>query len=365
MRRFEPDLKTDEHRAGQLLFVGIEGTRLTGDLRSRLEGVCPGGIILFARNLVDSSQVAEFCREISGCLPVPPFLAIDQEGGRVSRLAGILPPIPDNLALARSREPLRGVEEHARQTGRALSLLGFNLNFAPVFDLSDETMPNGIGNRSYGEDPDTVTRLARVFLETQDRERVSGCGKHFPGLGGGRVDSHQDLPVIEHDAERLWERDLLPYRVLRGVTPMVMVGHAYYPALQGPQPRPATLSPEIVTGLLRDRIGYGGVVLTDDLEMGAVDQSRPAGEIVLEALDAGSDLVMYCKSWDRIEAAHAALTKAIRNGRVPASRLEASLTRILSWKRRLPGSDRGPAFDPVRFAEVRAGFERLAQAIRV
>jgi beta-N-acetylhexosaminidase len=145
---------------------------------------------------------------------------------------------------------------------------------------------------------------------------------------------------------------------------MVMVGHAYYPALQGKQPRPATLSPEIVTGLLRGRVGFEGVVLTDDLEMGAVDQARPAGEVVLEALDAGSDLVMYCKSWDRIEAAHAALTRAIRSGRIPASRLDASLGRILACKRRISGRGRGVGFDPEGFAEVRGGFERLADALR-
>jgi len=357
-------LPSQEDLAGQLLFIGVEGTAMNPDLRRRLEAVRPGGIILFARNLQDAPQVAAFCRDLHSALPVPPFLAIDQEGGRVSRLKGILPPIPANLSLARAAGPDALVRDHGRQTGRALALLGFNLNFAPVLDLSEAESPNGIGDRAYGADPEVVGRLARVFLEAQAAAGALGCGKHFPGLGGGRVDSHLDLPRIDRSAEEIWREDLLPYRRLHDALPMVMVGHAHYPALQGSEPRPATLSREVVTGILRAKVGYRGVALTDDLEMGAVDQHRPAGEVALEALEAGNDLVMFCKSWERIEEAHRAIARALKTGGLSPARADAALSRILSLKERLPRPGSAPAFDPGSFAEICRSLGRLEEGLR-
>jgi beta-N-acetylhexosaminidase len=357
-------LLSQEDLAGQLLFIGVEGTAMNPDLRRRLEAVRPGGIILFARNLQDAPQVAAFCRELQSALPVPPFLAIDQEGGRVSRLKGILPSIPTNLSLARAAGPDALVRQHGSQTGRALALLGFNLNFAPVLDLSEAESPNGIGDRAYGTDPEVVGRLARVFLDAQAAAGVPGCGKHFPGLGAGRVDSHLDLPCIDRSAEEIWREDLLPYRLLHDALPMVMVGHAHYPALQGSEPRPATLSPEVVTDLLRAKVGYRGVTLTDDLEMGAVDQRRPAGEVVLEALEAGNDLVMFCKSWERIEEARGAIARALKTGVLSPARLDTALSRILSLKERLPRPGSAPAFEPGPFAEACRTLGRLEEGLR-
>jgi beta-N-acetylhexosaminidase len=357
-------LHSPDDLAGQLLFAGVEGTSLGPDLRRRLEAVRPGGIILFARNLENASQVGAFCRELLSSLPIPPFLAIDQEGGRVSRLKGILPPIPANLSMARAPRPDALVREHGSQTGRALALLGFNLNFAPVLDLSGAESPNGIGDRAYGTDPEVVGHLARIFLEGQEAARVPGCGKHFPGLGGGTVDSHIDLPRIERSADEMWREDLLPYRRLRDALPMVMVGHAHYPSLQGAEPRPASLSREVVGGLLRERIGYRGVVLTDDLEMGAVDRRRPAGEVAHDALEAGNDMVMYCNSWDRVEEAHGALARALRAGTLPSARLESSLSRILALKERLPRPGSAPLFDPGLFAAVCRNLGRLEVDLR-
>ena len=352
------DLSTlsDSQRAGQLLVVGVEGTSLDDNLKTRLQSVAPAGIILFARNLIDSSQVAAFCRELFEILPIPPLLAIDQEGGRVNRLKGIFPPIPSNSALAEKPKNEDLIRRHARDTGRGLRLLGFNLNFAPVLDLSEADAPNGIGDRAYGNDPGQVVRMADIFLSAQADEGVLGCGKHFPGLGGAVVDSHLELPIISRSADQIWKEDLHPYRALREKLPIIMVGHAYYPSLQGRSAHPATLSEVVVRELLREKIGYRGVILTDDLEMGAVDQQRSAGEVVLQALKAGNDLVMYCKTWDRIEEAHAALTRALRTGSLPKRRVEDSLTRILSLKSRLVPPGKLPAFD-------RAGFEMVCQSL--
>ncbi|HEV8335501.1 MAG TPA: beta-N-acetylhexosaminidase [Candidatus Polarisedimenticolia bacterium] len=342
----------EKDQAGQLLFVGFEGSVMNSSLERDLRRIRPGGIILFSRNLKDASQVADFCRALQGLSAIPPFLAIDQEGGRVSRLKGIFPPIPANLPMSRSRDAGSLIGEHGRMTGRGLALLGFNLNFAPVLDLSAADSPNGIGDRAYGEDPETVAPLARAFLEGQREAGVLGCGKHFPGLGGGNVDSHLDLPRIERPADALWKQDLAPYRRLREVLPMVMVGHAYYPALQGSTRGPATLSRALVTDLLRSRIGYPGVVVTDDLEMGAVDQKRPAGDVVREAIEAGNDLVMYCNSWERVEEAHASLARALKTGRIGRARLESILTRVLALKKSLAGPRQTPGFDAAAFEEV-------------
>lgn len=352
----------DSQMAGQLLFIGIDGASLSDELARRLRSVSPGGIILFARNLVDAEQVAAFCRELEALFPVPPFLAIDQEGGRVNRLKGIFPEIPPNMSLAGREDAEDRVQAHARATGQGLRLLGFNLNFAPVLDLSAAESPNGIGDRAYGSDPRRVAHLAGIFLASHGQEGVLGCGKHFPGLGDGRVDSHLELPRIDKPFAGLWDDDLAPYRELRDRLPMVMVGHAYYPDLQGPAPRPATLSEPVVQHLLRDRLGYRGVILTDDLEMGAVDQKADPGEVAWKALQAGNDLMMYCKSWDRIEAAHHFLHRRIRSGALPTRRLNESLTRLLAVKDSLATSGRLPAFHSSAFQEVCRSLSRLDEA---
>jgi len=323
--------------------------------------VCPGGIILFSRNLVDARQVARLCRDLYDCLPTPPFLAVDQEGGRVNRLLGIFPPIPANLILSRGTDAEERVAQHGRETGKGLSALGFNLNFAPVLDLSEADDPNGIGDRAYGSDPAAVTRLAGIFLDSHSG--ALGCGKHFPGLGGGEVDSHLSLPVITRAAEKLWESDLLPYRKLNHRLGMVMVGHAYYPSLQGRIPVPATLSEAVVQRLLRERIGFAGVILTDDLEMGAIDQQREAGGVVLDALAAGNDLVMYCKSWERIEEAHFSLVKALRSGRLRQARVDQSLARLAALKESFPPPGGLPAFEPEVLDEARARLLRLGEGL--
>jgi beta-N-acetylhexosaminidase len=353
---------TDSQRAGQLLVIGIDGTRLDGNLKDRLQAVTPGGIILFARNLQDASQVAAFCRELNEILPIPPLLAIDQEGGRVNRLKGIFPAIPSNFSLAERPSAEALVRQHAQNTGQGLRQLGFNINFAPVLDLSLSTSPNGIGDRAYGDDPDRVVRMAGIFLQAQALAGVLGCGKHFPGLGGAVVDSHLELPVIPRSAEQIWSEDLHPYRALREELPMVMVGHAFYPALQGKSPQPATLSEAVVRKLLRERIGYRGVILTDDLEMGAVDQQKSAGEVVLQALRSGNDLVMYCKTWDRVEEAHATLTRALRSGSLARRQVDESLTRLFSLKERLSPAGQMPAFDLSEFDRVCRSLHQLDQA---
>src|SRR5207249_629523 len=200
---------------------------------SLLDRVRPGGIILFARNIEDARQVRTLIDALQRHAATPPFIALDQEGGRVNRLKTILGPIPPNLGLATRPDAPRRILRHSASTAAALRTLGFNVNFAPVLDLSGQDAANGIGDRAYGVEAETVCRLAGVFLKEHLRSGVLPVGKHFPGLGSARADTHLTLPVIDKPRKALWEEDLLPYRRLRRWLPIVMAGHACYPALQG------------------------------------------------------------------------------------------------------------------------------------
>jgi len=342
MPRERPPL---EDRVGQLFWIGFRGTTLEPALRSLLERVRPGAVILFARNIENALQVRSLNDAIRRILRIPPFIALDQEGGRVNRLKSILGPIPPNLALASRKDAAKAVRRQAAAMASALRGLGFSVNLAPVLDLSGPDAANGIGDRAFGEDPRTVSRLARVFLETHLRSGVVPVGKHFPGLGSARADTHLTLPVISKSRARLTREDLVPYRRLNRLLPVVMAGHASYPALQD-RPGPATLSRAVIEGLLRRRLGYRGLILTDDLEMGAVEQKAGAAAQALAALAAGNDGLMFCASPDKILDAYEGVLAAARRGDIGEARLERSLKKIKHLKARFLGPRRRARFSP-------------------
>ncbi len=321
-------------QAGQLLWIGFDGVSFGPSLASLLRRVRPGGIILFGRNIESARQVRSLTDALFGALRVPPFIALDQEGGRVNRLKPILGPTPAPHALARMPSPAEAVRRHSAATALALKSLGFNVNFAPVLDLFRSDQGNGIGDRSFGEDARTVADLAGLFVKVHLDAGVVPVGKHFPGLGSARSDTHLTLPVIRRSRALLLKRDLLPYRRLRKTLPIVMVGHAYYPSLQGRKPLPATLSRQVVGALLRRRIAYRGLVLTDDLEMGAIGSEADPGRVALEALRAGSDAVMFCGSQEKIIAAHDAILGVLKSGGPAARALRPPLRRALALKAR-------------------------------
>lgn len=323
-----------EDRVGQLFWIGFQGTSLGPSLKSLLERIRPGGLILFSRNIENAPQVRALTDGLFRTLPIPPFIALDQEGGRVNRLKPILGPIPSNLDLAGRADPVASVDRHARATASALRRLGFSVNFAPVLDLSGRDASNGVGDRAYGEDPRTVCRLAKVFLEAHLKAGVVPVGKHFPGLGSAHADTHLTLPAISRSHALLWKEDLLPYRRLRQRLPVVMAGHAYYPALQGASPSPATLSKAVVDGLLRREVGYTGLILTDDLEMGALDRRQGVGHRALAALAAGNDGLMFCGSETKIIEAYEAVLAALRRKEVDAARVVRSVRRLQRLKER-------------------------------
>ena len=323
-----------EDSVGQLLWIGFEGTALTPNLERLLRRARPGGVILFSRNIEDARQVRSLTDALYRSLPIPPFIAVDQEGGRVNRLRPILGPTPASSWLASLPGPAAAVKTHALATITALKSLGFNVNFAPVLDLSGPDQKNGIGDRAFGDDPRRVVDLASIALRVHLRAGVIPVGKHFPGLGSARADTHRTLPVIRRSRPLLWRRDLLPYRRLKRFLPIIMVGHAYYPALQGRRPLPATLARTVVEGLLRKRIGHQGLILTDDLEMGAIGETCPIGEAVVKTSAAGHDLLLVCHTEPAQRAAARALLDAYRAGTLPPKELEASVERVRRLRER-------------------------------
>jgi beta-N-acetylhexosaminidase len=298
-------VSTLREASGRVLMVGLADTDIDAATGSRLRRLRPGGVILFTRNLESARQTVALIGELRRLAPHPLLVALDQEGGRVSRLEGWVGPTPTATCLASAGEA--AVARFARATGRVLRALGFNLDFAPVVDLCAPEVRNGIGDRSYGTDPDLVTRLAGAFLDGVQAAGVAGCLKHFPGLGTTLVDSHQALPRADRTRAELLGEDLVPYRELGSRAAAVMVGHAHYPALDPDAVRPATLSRSAVDGLLRSELGYAGLVVSDDLEMGAVCALDVDGAAAVEAVAAGCELVLYCRDLDRAENAAAAL----------------------------------------------------------
>jgi beta-N-acetylhexosaminidase len=340
--------------AGRVLMVGVPSPYLEDATITALRQLRPGGVILFGRNLDRPRDLAALVTALGAVLPAWHFLGLDQEGGRVSRLRPWIGPTPGAAALAARGEAT--VRAAAFATGRALRALGFNLDFAPVVDLGEPGAAGVIGDRSFGIDPESVARLAGAFLDSLQEEGVAGCLKHFPGLRDTNVDPHLDLPVFRRSAEDLATSDLLPYRRLGSRAAVVMVGHGSYPELDATPGRPATLSPPIVGGWLRERLGYRGLVATDDLEMGAIAPLDPDGRAAVEAVVAGCELLLYCKDLDRAARAREALMRAAESDAAFAERLLAAAETVRATAARHPAG----AVDLAAFEIARAGFRDLS-----
>jgi beta-N-acetylhexosaminidase len=321
---------------GRSLMVGLPASGLDRATSARLRRLAPGGVILFGRNLETAEGTAALLAEVGRLLPHPLLLALDQEGGRVSRLQPWIGTTPSAAALARGGAGR--ASRFGRATARALRALGFNLDFAPVVDLCPETAPNGIGDRSFGTDPSRVTELAGAFLDGLQAEGVAGCLKHFPGLGPTEVDSHERLPTAPHERSRLNAADLVPFRRLAERAASIMVGHGHYPALDPTPDLPATLSFPTVGRLLREEIGFRGLVVSDDLEMGAVAPLDVEGSAAVRSVAAGCDLVLYCASLDRAERAAEALAREAASHAAFGRRLAEANRAVAAAATRWPAS---------------------------
>jgi len=295
--------------AGSLLVVGLQGPDLTGLERAWLKLVQPAGVVLFRRNIADTKQTrallahaARFCAAHRG-------LFVDVEGGTVDRLRDALAPIPAVQAVASAaREPERAAlaRRHGDLIARAVKAFGFNSTFAPVLDLGLPESRQVMGTRCAGPTAASVAAYAREFFGALAAHGVAGCGKHFPGLGGATLDSHLETPAIRRSWKQLWQEDLGPYRALRDRMPMVMVNHAAYPETPS-RKRPASVSSFWIGIVLRKRIGYRGIIVSDDLEMGGVTKFMPIADAAVETVGAGSDLALICHHPEPVLAAFEAL----------------------------------------------------------
>jgi len=321
-----------ERDAGQVLLAGFDQSACDAELERLLTEVRPAGVIFSKRNIAGIPEFSELVQQVSSTLGDRahlPVLALDMEGGSVDRLRHVLAPLPSARAVAATDDdPF--MRQFGALIGEAMSTFRLNLDFAPVLDLAAPESELMMGSRAVSRDPTAVVRFARNFLGGLNRFSVLGCGKHFPGLGSGARDTHLEMAPIETPAEQLWERDLLPFRELHEELLLMMVNHAWYPALHPPDtpPRPASLSRTVVTELLREKVGFGGVVVADDLGMGAVLAGRSVGEAAVAAIEAGCDLLPISRQADLIRAAHRALVE--RAGADPgfADRLHQAAGRI-------------------------------------
>lgn len=265
-------------------------------------------------------------------MEAPLFTCVDLEGGTVDRFRDVLGPAPSPAEVFATSH-LRPFRKHGRIIGANCRALGFNVDFAPVLDLGFEASRKVMGSRAVSTNALETVEYAREFLAGLKDAKVLGCGKHFPGLGEGRLDSHHELPVIDKSLSDLWDEDLVPYRVLKRLLPFVMVSHAAYPAVTKAK-IPASISKVWISNILRKRVGYKNLIVSDDLEMGGVLSAAPIGEAAAEFVRAGGDLCLVCHREDYVLQAHEKLSKAGERDRRFATRMAESTRKISIFKKR-------------------------------
>ena len=317
---------------GQLLSVGFDGTSVPDELRARIAASEVGGVMLFRPNIASAGQVAALVGALRGAAPgdLPLLVSIDQEGGLVMRLRGLATDWPAMLSVGAAGDPSR-TEQVGRALGEELAALGIGWDFAPVLDVHTNPANPVIGNRAFGVTPEAAAAHALAFWRGLRAAGVVGCGKHFPGHGDTRTDSHLELPVVAHDAARLRAVELAPFAAAaRAGMEAFMTAHVLYPALD--PDRPATLSRAILTDLLRGELGFRGVIVSDDLGMKAVADRYPIEALAVGCIEAGADHLLVRSPAARQVAAHAALVRAAESSPAFRARVEESAARVAGLK---------------------------------
>ncbi len=320
---------------GQLLIVGFDGTEMTTRLNSLLSRIQPAGVILFARNIKTPEQTWRLLRDCQKCVSAPLFTCVDLEGGSVDRFRDVLGPTP-SAADVYATDDRKLFRKHGQVIGENCRALGFNVDFAPVLDLAFEASSSVMSSRAVSADPQEARAYAREFLVGLRSAGVMGCGKHFPGLGEGKLDSHHALPLIRKPLQKLWTQDIFPYRMLRAQLPMVMISHAAYPLVTRDK-TPASLSKIWITDILRRRIGYRNLIVSDDLEMGAVLAAAPLRESAAGHIRAGGDLCLVCHREDRVMEAYNGLAEIMGSDPKFGKRAAESVKRVLAFKKKFAG----------------------------
>src|SRR5262252_7394857 len=333
-----------DQQIGQFFFIGLPGTTIDDEARELIEEIKPGGIILFGRNVESPEQVRKLLDDSRALLATPPLCGIDQEGGLVDRLREIFPPMPSARAI-RQHGDLAGVRTLGKITGELLRMLGFNINFAPVMSIITQErsqLTNGLYSRSYGQSPGEVLGYTTVYVRGLQGTGVLACLKHFPGIGAGAVDSHIEMPLVPLSRDDLLAQDLAPYIELfqraDDRVRVVMVSHGGFPNIDikkgttGGLVEPASISPRIVSNLLRQELGYKHLVVTDDLEMGAIAKQYEIEDAAVKAFHAGEDMLLICATPETIRRGYKGLLEAARKKEISEKRMQASLRRIAATK---------------------------------
>jgi beta-N-acetylhexosaminidase len=351
--------------AGSAMVVGISGKELTGLERAWLKLIQPAGVILFQRNIDSAAQTRELLSQATELCSPHSLRCVDVEGGTVDRLHAALAPMPSPQAVfsaARATGKSALMRQHGELVARAVKAFGFNTTLAPVLDLGLPASAQVMETRVVSADPRAVAAYGKQFLAGLAAHKVIGCGKHFPGLGAGTLDSHLETPSIDRTMRELTNNDLYPYCELRDQLPMIMVSHAAYPKTPGGN-RPASVSPYWITTILRKRIGYRGLIFSDDLEMGGVQAFLPIEGAAIEAIRAGMDVFEVCHSPELILRAYEALiaeaerSSAFRTLLLKRSK-ESTRLRTHSIKRPTP-----PALSAKQFAALKNEINRFAGTI--
>jgi beta-N-acetylhexosaminidase len=350
-------LATAARRLGQFVIVGFDGYTIPAEVRSLARQFDLGGVIFFARNVEAPEQVADLAHDAARLArDLPLWVCIDQEGGRVARLREPFTEWPPMATLGRA-----GDEALAQRFGEALAAelaaVGISFDCAPVLDVLTNAANPAIGDRAFSGDAEVVARLGVAVIGALQARGLAACAKHFPGHGDTSVDSHHTLPVVEHPPERLRAVDFVPFRkAIEADVAAIMTSHLLVPAFD--EERPASLSRAIVHGVLREELGFDGLVVTDDIEMRGCSTRYTVEEATVEAVAAGADLVLLCwPHYDRHAAALEALVHAVESERVPFKQVEDSLSRQRRMKERFlasPRSPLNPRWRPPSGADLRA-----------
>jgi beta-N-acetylhexosaminidase len=331
------DVSEITQNVGRLFIAGIPGPEVDPDTINLIRNYHLGGIIVFSRNIRDPLQLAHLCMNLqkvsmedSG---FPLFLAVDQEGGKVARLKPPFTQFPGNEAIGRGTDPEQSALHFASITAKEMTLVGLNMNMAPVLDVAQPNMDPHLMGRPFSHDPLLAAKLGKLVISTMQQSGVMAVAKHFPGLGNANLDPHRDLPTITATSEEMESIHLVPFAgAIEAHVSGIMVSHAVYPAFE--PGIPATLSTRITTNLLRKKMGFSGLIISDDLEMGAIAKQRGLPQGAADAFEAGIDLLLICSSQEYLIASIELIRDKVLKGDISEQRLKSSLERIKRHKRR-------------------------------
>ena len=314
--------------------VGV--TSFTDEMKATLKKYPVGGFIIFDKNLTDPDQIKDFIGEMNKYSKVLPFIAVDEEGGRIARIAnsgkkGFNVTLVPSMGWIGESGKIETAEYAGNTIGKYLKEYGFNLDFAPVADLDESKSKGVIGNRSFGTDPDAAARMIGAFLKGLHSNKVLSCMKHFPGQGSAEIDTHAAYSDILKTWNEMLQSDIIPFKENIHEADMIMLSHISYPIVTG-NPLPTSLSRELITGKLRDELGFEGVIITDSFHMGAIINSYAPEEAARKAVKAGVDIILM--SDDYIKAFEA-LKNAVLTGEISEERINESVLRILELKEKI------------------------------